>query len=111
MDLVELFADVRFFDQAVMQNLRVAVDNREEVVEIVGDAAGQSAYRVQSLRMHQGFPQLPIGCHVLVSDHDLREVARVVDQCAERPGDEQRRIVFALEITLLSEGGRRRRPV
>ena len=82
-DLVERLSQTLIARTAADQPVRVALDDREDVVEVVGHPGGQLADRLQLLRMPKlGFEVEPLGHVDAVAMHHLAG-----DDREERPGE------------------------
>ena len=83
------WASRRFFGQVMPQQLDVAEDHREDVVEVVRDAAGELPDRFHLLRPEQRFPRL---VQRFVRRLQLRDVVRDAEEPedAGRPGRDRR---------------------
>jgi hypothetical protein len=73
-DLLEALLGVGVVGDLLLQVVRVVQDHREQVVEVVGHAAGQLAHGLEPLRLvqlHLQLLALALGVHVLghVRDH------------------------------------------
>ncbi len=86
-DAVEIALQPRAFLRAALRHLAVAEDGAEDVVEIVRDATGERAHRLEPLRAAQlplHLSQLLLGVpalgHVLHEAHHARRLAGAVEE-------------------------------
>ena len=92
----------QFRIEQALEGLGVAADDHQQIVEVVGDAAGQFADRLHFLRHRELFARLdqlllrvaPLG-GVADDIGDADQIAVVVADRGQRAGGEKRRAVFA----------------
>ena len=90
-DLVQVALERRAGRRLVERERRVAADRGQHVVEVVGDAAGEPADRLELLALAQLLLELALLGHVLRhADHVARLAVAVADERRREPGDDGR---------------------
>ena len=85
------------------EDLAVAVDDGEQVVEIVGHAAGQPADRIESLGVDESFLQPPLLGQVTKGGDDMRHLPGFIEQRIVTPRRVERAPVGADEETFAGQ--------
>jgi len=102
---------VRIVPQPLFQHGQIAQDDGQEVVEIMGDAAGELTDRLQFLRLVQGHLGLPVFGQVLVEHetadhhlvgHRLQAARRVRDEIGAHVPPIDRRVQLVFDMGALA---------
>ena len=79
--IVEVFPSLGIAAHALLQQLQIAHDDGEQVVEIVRDAAGELAHGLHLLRLAELLLHLPTLGDVLLDGDEVGDLVPVLDRC------------------------------